>query len=96
MLDGKTSQRTLEYPIDIIRRKCYVNLENSGGGIFTAEIGVKSSNSPFTFLLPVQTKCFNTWIRLQSRRKQKLRFNKSISHKQNIKTPKVIQKTKAR
>ncbi len=84
----KTSQRTLEYPIDIIRRKCYVNLENSGGGIFTAEVGVKSLNSRYIFIAR-SNKCSTPGF-VTEQKKAELRFNKSISHKQNIKTPKVF------
>ena len=48
--EWKSSRRTLEYPIDISRRKCYVNIENAGGGIFTAEIGIRSANGKFIFI----------------------------------------------
>ena len=89
----KTSQRTLEYAISIPRRKCYVNLENSGGGIFTAEIGVRSSNNRYIFIAR-SNKCATPGFMTEPDTTE-LTFNKSISRKLNIKTPKVF-KSKSR
>lgn len=45
----KASHRTLEFDVDVSKRKCYINLDNPGGD-FTAELGVRCGNGRFVFL----------------------------------------------
>ncbi len=48
-LKWKASHRTLEFPVDISRRKCYIKLEQAGGR-FNAELGVKLGDGRYVFL----------------------------------------------
>ncbi len=48
--EWKTSQRTHEYTIDIQKRRCFVKIDQVGGGIFTAEIGIRAHNGRYIFI----------------------------------------------
>lgn len=45
----KTTQRTLEFTIDINKRKCFINLENNCGS-YTAEIGLRCRHERYIFI----------------------------------------------
>lgn len=91
--EWKTSQRTLEYPINILKRKCYINLENKGGGKFTAEIGVRSSNGRYIFIarsLKRSTALYNP-----EPQENRVEYKKSTRNlgKQVVRTPKLFKST---
>ncbi len=91
--EWKTSQRTLEYPIDILRRRCYINLETSGGGKFTAEIGVRSANGRYIFIAR-SNKCSTPRFTPESTGNAP-EYRHATQKKAQIKTPKVF-KSKSR
>lgn len=48
-LKWKASHRTLEFAVDVSRKKCYIKLEQAGGS-FTAELGLKFGDGRYVFL----------------------------------------------
>ncbi len=84
----KTSQRTHEYTIDIKRRRCFVNIDHSDGGIFTAEIGIRSQSGRYIFIArsgKCATPLFNP-----DPANDKVSYRQTQSRKQTLHTPKVF------